>query len=62
MTSEDLLTGATTISRRRPSSRSHAMEIAEKSAVMTTDIATTPGKTNFLNVKLAVVPTRVVIP
>ena len=62
MTSEDRLTGATTISRRKPNSRSHTMEIAEKIAVMTTDIATMPGKTNFLNVKPAVEPTSVVIP
>ena len=43
MTIADLLTGATSISRRNPNSRSHTMEAAEKMAVNSTDIASTPG-------------------
>ena len=39
----DPLTGATGISRRNPNSRSHTMEAAEKMAVNSTDIESTPG-------------------
>jgi hypothetical protein len=38
-----LLTGATSISRRKPNSRSHTIEPAEKIDVNSTDIASTPG-------------------
>ena len=55
-------TGATSISRRNPNSRSHTMEIALKIAVDTTLIATMPGKTNFLKSNPPVVPTRPAIP
>ena len=37
------LTGATSISRKNPNSRSQTIERAENMAVMTTLIATTPG-------------------
>ena len=37
------LTGATRISRRKPNSRSHTIEAAEKMAVNSTDMASTPG-------------------
>ena len=37
------LTGATSISRRNPNSRSQTIEAAEKIAVNSTDIASTPG-------------------
>jgi len=36
--------------------------MAENIAVITTDMATMPGKTNFLKSKPPVVPTRVDIP
>ena len=36
-------TGATSISRRNPNSRSHTIEAAEKIAVNSTDMASTPG-------------------
>ena len=36
-------TGATSISRRNPNSRSHTIEAAEKMAVNRTDMASTPG-------------------
>ena len=42
-TMADRLTGATSISRRKPNSRSHTMEAAEKIAVNITDMASTPG-------------------
>ena len=37
------LTGATSISRRKPNSRSQTIEAAEKMAVNMTDMASTPG-------------------
>jgi hypothetical protein len=37
------LTGATSISRKKPNSRSHTIDRAENMAVMTTLMATTPG-------------------
>ncbi len=37
------LTGATRISRRKPNSRSQTIDPAEKMAVNSTDIASTPG-------------------
>jgi hypothetical protein len=40
------LTGATSISRRNPNSRSHTIEIAEKRLLNSTDIAMTPGRMN----------------
>ncbi len=43
ITIADLLTGATSISRRNPNSRSHTIEAAENMAVNRTDIASTPG-------------------
>jgi hypothetical protein len=43
MTMADRLTGATSISRRNPNSRSQTIEAAEKMAVNMTDIASTPG-------------------
>jgi hypothetical protein len=43
ITIADLLTGATSISRRKPNSRSHTIEAAEKWAVNSTDIDRTPG-------------------
>ena len=61
-TSAARLTGATSISRRNPNSRSHTIDIAEKIAVETTLIATMPGNTNFLKSKPPVVPTRVDMP
>ena len=39
----DLLTGATSISRRNQNSRSRTIEAAEKMAVNSTDIVSTPG-------------------
>ena len=39
-------TGATSISRRNPNSRSHTIEIAENRLENSTDIAITPGKMN----------------
>ncbi len=36
-------TGATSISRRNPNSRSQTIEAAEKIAVNSTDMASTPG-------------------
>jgi hypothetical protein len=41
-------TGATSISRRKPNSRSHTMEMAENMAVNMTDRTRTPGKMNVL--------------
>jgi hypothetical protein len=38
-----LRTGATSISRRKPNSRSHTIEAAENMAVNSTAIASTPG-------------------
>jgi hypothetical protein len=43
MTMADRLTGATSISRRNPNSRSHTIDPAEKIAVNSTAIASTPG-------------------
>jgi hypothetical protein len=43
MTIADRLTGATSISLRKPNSRSHTIEAAEKMAVNSTDMARTPG-------------------
>ena len=43
ITMADRLTGATSISRRNPNSRSQTIEAAEKIAVNMTDIASTPG-------------------
>ena len=43
MTSAARLTGATSISRRKPNSRSHTIEAAENMAVNSTDMASTPG-------------------
>ena len=43
MTIADLLTGATSISRKNPNSRSQTIDAAEKMAVNSTDIASTPG-------------------
>lgn len=37
-------TGATSISRRKPNSRSHTIEMAEKMAVKRTAMLDTPGK------------------
>jgi hypothetical protein len=37
-----VLIGATSISRRKPNSRSHTMEIPAKAAVKSTDMASTP--------------------
>ena len=54
--------GATSISRRKPNSRSHTIDMAEKIAVMTTLIATMPGNMNFLKSKPAVVPTSPFMP
>ena len=48
MTIADRLTGATSISRRKPNSRSQTIEAAEKMAVNSTDMASTPGYTNVL--------------
>ena len=45
-TIEPRRTGATSISRRKPNSRSHTIEPAEKIAVNSTDIARTPGNMN----------------
>jgi hypothetical protein len=39
-------TGATSISRRKPNSRSHTIEPAENSAVNIVDMASTPGNMN----------------
>jgi len=39
-------TGATSISRRNPNSRSHTTDAAENIAVNSTDVASTPGKMN----------------
>jgi hypothetical protein len=39
----DRLTGATSISRRNPNSRSQTIDMAEKIAIVTTLIATMPG-------------------
>jgi hypothetical protein len=36
-------TGATSISRRKPNSRSQTIDAAEKMAVNSTDMASTPG-------------------
>jgi hypothetical protein len=43
ITIADLLTGATSISRRKPDSPSHTMGAAEKMAVNRTGIDSTPG-------------------
>ena len=43
ITMADRLTGATSISRRNPNSRSQTIEAAEKMAVNMTDMASTPG-------------------
>ena len=56
------LTGATSISRRNPNSRSHTIEIAEERAVDMTVMATIPGNRNFLKSNPAVAPTSVLIP
>src|SRR6202161_2435305 len=48
MTIADMLTGGTSISRRNPNSRSQTIEAAEKMAVNSTDMASTPGYTNVL--------------
>lgn len=48
MTIADRLTGATSISRRKPISRSQTIEAAERMAVNSTDMASTPGQTNVL--------------
>ena len=61
-TSEVRLTGATSISRRNPNSRSHTIEIAEDRAVDMTVMATIPGNRNFLKSNPAVEPTSVLIP
>ena len=42
----DRLTGATSISRRKPNSRSQTIDAAENTAVNRTDMASTPGKMN----------------
>ncbi len=42
------LTGATSISRRKPNSRSQTIDAAENTAVNRTDMASTPGKMNVL--------------
>ena len=39
-------TGATSISRRNPNSRSHTIDAAENIAVNSTDVASTPGNMN----------------
>ena len=41
-------TGATSISRRKPNSRSHTIEMPAKAAVNSTDIDSTPGNRNVL--------------
>jgi hypothetical protein len=43
ITIADLLTGATSISRRSPNSRSHTIEAAVKMAVNSTDMDSTLG-------------------
>ena len=43
ITIEARLIGATSISRRNPNSRSQTIEAAEKIAVNSTDMASTPG-------------------
>jgi hypothetical protein len=43
ITIEPRLTGARSISRKNPNSRSHTIDAAEKIAVNSTDIASTPG-------------------
>ena len=48
ITIADRLTGATSISRRKPNSRSQTIEAAENTAVNRTDMASTPGKMNVL--------------
>ena len=53
-------TGATSISRRKPNSRSHTIDPAEKIAVNIVDIATTPGNRNVRRLSPPVPPeTRV---
>jgi hypothetical protein len=42
-TIDERRTGATSISRRKPNSRSHTIEAAEKIAVNITAMASTPG-------------------
>src|SRR2546430_8273205 len=44
-----VLTGATSISRRNPNSRSQTIEMPENAAVNPTDIASTPGNKNAVN-------------
>ena len=56
------LTGATSISRKNPNSRSHTIEIAEEMAVDMTVMATIPGNRNFLKSNPAAEPTSVDMP
>ena len=42
-------TGATSISRRKPNSRSQTIEMPAKAAVKSTEIAMTPGNRNVVN-------------
>jgi hypothetical protein len=56
-TSAVRVTGATSISRRKPNSRSHRMDTALNMAVVTTPMATTPGNTNCLKSTPPVSPT-----
>src|SRR6185437_1170181 len=56
ITMADKLTRATSISRRNPNSRSRTMEAAEKMAVDSADMDSTPGWTNFLKSAPDVVP------
>ena len=60
--SEARLVGATSISRRKPNSRSHTIDMPEKIAVVTTLIAMMPGNMNFLKSNPAVVPTSPLMP
>lgn len=62
LTSTHRATGATSISRKKPNSRSQTMLIALKIAVDTTLIATMPGKTNFLKSNPPTAPTSPDIP
>jgi hypothetical protein len=61
ITSDDRRTGATSISRMKPNSRSHTMEMAEKMAVNSTAMASAPGNMNVLKLSLPVTP-RVIPP
>ena len=49
-------TGATSISRRNPNSRSHTIDTAENIAVNSTDSASTPGNMNVRRLTLPVWP------